>query len=63
MSSMRMGGDAKTSVVTPEGEHHQVKNLFVLDGSLFPTSIGGPPQIGIYTLSLMLSRHAITAAK
>jgi len=62
MSTMRMGGDPKTSVVTPEGEHHQVKGLFVADGSLYPTSIGGPPQIGIYTLALHLAPHAVAAA-
>ena len=63
MSTMRMGGDPKTSVVGPDGEHHQVKGLFVSDGSLFPTSIGGPPQIGIYSLALHLSPHMVAAAK
>lgn len=57
MGTMCLGDDPRRAVVRSTGEHHQVEGLFVLDGSLFPTSIGGPPQIGIYTLSRHLSRH------
>jgi len=32
-------------------------NLFVADGSLFPTSIGGPPQISIYTFGRRVARE------
>jgi choline dehydrogenase-like flavoprotein len=63
MGTMRMGEDAKTSVVRSTGEHHQVKGLFVGDGSLFPTSIGGPPQISIYAFALHLSPYAVERAK
>ncbi len=63
MGSMRMGEDPKKSAVASTGEHHQVKGLFVADGSLFPTSIGGPPQIGIYSLALHLAPHVVAAAK
>ena len=63
MGSMRLGSDPRRSVVDPTGEHHHVRGLFVADGSLFPTSIGGPPQIGIYALALHLSRHIIARAK
>ncbi|WP_394829817.1 GMC family oxidoreductase N-terminal domain-containing protein [Pendulispora albinea] len=63
MGSMRLGTDPARSVVGPTGEHHQVRGLFVADGSLFPTSIGGPPQIGIYALALHLSRHMVARAK
>ncbi|MEB2313328.1 MAG: GMC family oxidoreductase [Sorangiineae bacterium] len=57
MGTLRMGDDARAAVVKSTGEHHQVERLFVLDGSLFPTSIGGPPQISIYSFSKHLSRH------
>ncbi|MBK7583707.1 MAG: GMC family oxidoreductase [Myxococcales bacterium] len=57
MGTMCLGDDPRRAVVKSTGEHHQVAGLFVLDGSLFPTSIGGPPQIGIYTLARYLSRH------
>jgi choline dehydrogenase-like flavoprotein len=60
---MRMGGDPEKSVVSPTGEHHQVRGLFVADGSLFPTSIGVPPQISIYAFALHLSPHVIAATK
>ena len=31
------------------------RNLFVLDGSLFPTSLGVPPQLSIYAMARHLS--------
>lgn len=56
MSSVPMGDDPARSAVDSEGRHHAVKNLFVADGSLFPTSIGGPPQLSIYALGLHVGR-------
>ncbi|MFU8802564.1 MAG: GMC oxidoreductase [Bradymonadaceae bacterium] len=47
---------ASLSVVDPQGEYHHVKSLFVADGSLFPTSIGGPPRIPIYTFGRRVVR-------
>jgi choline dehydrogenase-like flavoprotein len=63
MGTMRIGEDPKTSVVRSTGEHHQLRGLFVADGSLFPTSIGVPPQISIYAFALHLARHMIARAK
>jgi choline dehydrogenase-like flavoprotein len=63
MGTLRMGDDPRTSVVSSTGEHHQIKGLFVADGSLFPTSIGVAPQISIYSFALHLSPHVIAAAK
>jgi len=63
MGTLRMGDDPRTSVVNSRGEHHQVKGLFVADGSLFPTSLGGPPQISIYAFALHLAPHAIASAR
>jgi choline dehydrogenase-like flavoprotein len=60
MGTMALGDDPRRSVVKSTGEHHQLSGLFVLDGSLFPTSIGGPPQIPIYTLSRHLA-HFVAA--
>jgi choline dehydrogenase-like flavoprotein len=56
MGSVPMGDDPKRSAVDSEGRHHVVKNLYVADGSLFPTSIGGPPQLSIYALGLHVGR-------
>ncbi|HJZ87438.1 MAG TPA: GMC family oxidoreductase [Polyangia bacterium] len=51
MSTLPMGHDPAASVVDARGQHHQVRGLWVCDGSLFPTSIGVPPQISIYTFA------------
>lgn len=61
MSTLWMGVDPRRSVVNPAGQHHQLAGLWVADGSLFPTSIGGPPQIPIYTFARRVAR-AIAAA-
>jgi choline dehydrogenase-like flavoprotein len=61
MGTMRMGDDPRTSVVDARGEHHHLKGLFVADGSLFRSSIGGPPQISIYALALHLAPHLVRA--
>lgn len=63
MGTLRMGRDPRVSVVSSTGEHHHVRGLFVADGSLFPTSLGGPPQLTIYALSHHLSRHYVAAAR
>jgi hypothetical protein len=63
MGTMRMGDDPRRAVVDSRGEHHFLKGLFVADGSLFPTSLGGPPQISIYTFALHLAKHAIERAR
>lgn len=57
MSTLWMGNDPRTSVVDSTGKHHHLSNLWVADGSLFPTSIGGPPQIGIYTFGHRVGRE------
>src|SRR5205823_5190897 len=36
--TLRMGSDPKRSVVDAHGEAHEVRNLFVADASVFPTS-------------------------
>ena len=56
MGGAPMGGDPKISVVNLEGRHHQVKNLYVMDGSVFPTSIGANPMESIYAFSTYFSR-------
>ena len=63
MGTMRMGENPASSVVRSTGEHHQVRGLFVADGSLFPTSIGTPPQISIYAFALHLAPHAVERAR
>ncbi len=51
MGTLRMGADRRRAVVDSWGAHHAVEGVYVADGSLFPTSIGGPPQVSIYTFA------------
>ena len=48
MGGCPMGGDPRRSVVDARGRHHQIGNLFIADGSIFPTSLGVNPQLSIY---------------
>ena len=50
-----MGDDPKRSVTNCDGKFHHLDNLYVMDGSLFPTSIGANPQLSIYGLVNKLS--------
>jgi choline dehydrogenase-like flavoprotein len=63
MGTMPMGEDPRRSVVRSTGEHHRVAGLFVADGSLFPTSLGGPPQISVYSFALHLAPHVVERAR
>lgn len=51
MGTCRMGSKPATSVVNGEGETHRVRNLFVADGSLFPSASGVNPMLTIATLA------------
>lgn len=51
MGSVRMGGSPKTSATTPEGETWEVRNLYVMDGSAFPSASGVNPMISIEAIA------------
>lgn len=63
MGGSRMGDDPRTSVVRSEDlRMHAYDNIFVIDGSVFPTSLGVNPQESIYGLArLMATRLAAIA--
>jgi choline dehydrogenase-like flavoprotein len=52
MGTAPMSDDPALGPVDSAGKHHGVEGLWVADGSLFPTSIGGPPQLSIYALGV-----------
>lgn len=56
LGSARMATDAREGVVKPTGETWAVKNLFVCDGSILPTSIGVNSQLPIMSVAMMLAR-------
>ncbi len=51
MGSARAGTNPKTSAAKPTGESHDVRNLWVGDGSLLPTAPGVNPMISIMALA------------
>ena len=55
MGGCAMGSDPRASVVDESGRHHQVANLSVHDGSIFPTSVGANPQLSIYGITARLA--------
>lgn len=55
MGGCAMGDDPKRSVTNCDGKYHHLDNLYVMDGSLFPTSIGANPQLSIYGLVYKIS--------
>lgn len=55
MGGCAMGEDPGQSVCDSLGRHHQLENLSIHDGSLFPTSIGANPQLSVYAISARLS--------
>ena len=55
MGGCAMGEDPKTAVTDSLGRHHQLRNLSIHDGSLFPTSIGANPQLSVYGLTAQLA--------
>lgn len=59
MGTARMGTDPRRSVVRATGEAHDVAGLFVLDGSVFPTSSGVNPASTIQAVSLLICDHII----
>ena len=55
MGGCPLGPDPRRAVVNLDGRHHQLANLHVLDGSIFPTSIGANPQLSIYGIVAKLA--------
>lgn len=57
--TLRMGADPANSVVSPHGETHDVKGLYVTDASLLPTSIIVNPQVTVYALASYISSEIL----
>jgi choline dehydrogenase-like flavoprotein len=51
MGTTRMGADPDTSVVDPDQRFHGIPNLYVIDGSVFPTAGGYNPTLTIQALA------------
>ncbi len=51
LGTCRMGTDAKNSVVNRDCRSHDIPNLFVCDGSVFPTSTAVNPSLTIQAIA------------
>jgi choline dehydrogenase-like flavoprotein len=58
-----MGTLALGRVVDERGRWRGLDGLWVADGSLFPTSLGGPPQLTIYAAGHKVAGHIVEALK
>ncbi len=57
LGTARMGPDPATSVVNEWGRAHDVKNLFIVDGSVFVTSGGLNPTSTIQAIALYVANQ------
>lgn len=61
MGGCAMGANRGQSIVNPDLRHWDVDNLFVVDGSVLPSSLGVNPSMSIYALAHR-AREVVAAA-
>jgi choline dehydrogenase-like flavoprotein len=59
LGTATMGDDPRTSVVDAWGRCHDVPNLFIFDGSIWPTSSGMNPTATIAAVSLRCAERLV----
>jgi choline dehydrogenase-like flavoprotein len=59
LGTARMGEDPRTSVVNRWGAAHDVRNLFIVDGSIFTTSAAVNPTSTIQALALRTADYLV----
>ena len=60
VGTVRMGTDPRTSALDAEGRFRGLENLYVVDGSVMPTSAGVNPSLTIAAIALRIS-HRLAA--
>lgn len=55
LGTCRMGTSPGRSVVNPDGESWDVKDLFIVDGSILPTSLGVNPQVSVMSMATRIA--------
>lgn len=53
----RMGNDPRNSVVNKQGRTHDLENLYIVDSSVFPTSLGVNPSLTIAANALRMAKE------
>jgi len=61
MGTMRMGTTADSSVLDPTGRFWNIPNLYVTDGSVFPTSGGYNPTLTIQAMAWRTADNIIAS--
>ena len=61
LGTCRMGNDPTTSVVDRWGRCHDVRNLYIVDASVFVTSSSANPSATIAALALRTAEHILDA--
>jgi long-chain-alcohol oxidase len=56
MGSARLGGTPRSSACAPSGRVWEARNVYVCDGSVFPTAPGVNPMVSIEATAHMLAR-------
>jgi choline dehydrogenase-like flavoprotein len=59
VGTCRFGTDPKKSVLDPNNKMHDLQNVYVVDGSFFPTSGGVNPSLTIAANALRVADHII----
>ena len=62
MGGSAMGEDPSRSVVDSRGQHHEIENLWITDGSVFPTSLGVNPQLTIFAMARLFATEIARTA-
>ena len=57
--TVRFGGDSNTSVLDRDCKAHDLDNLYVVDGSFFPSSSAVNPALTIMANALRVGRHLL----
>jgi choline dehydrogenase-like flavoprotein len=63
VGTVRMGSDPKTSVLNSFCQTHEVKNLFVVDGSCFTTAPEKNPTLTIMALAVRTAHYMADAMR
>jgi choline dehydrogenase-like flavoprotein len=63
LGTCRMGDDSSASVVNADGRSWDIPNLWICDGSLFPTSGGVNPSLTIQALACRIADRMGTLAQ
>lgn len=57
LGTCRMGVDPRKAAVDPNGRLYGMDNVYVADGSIFPTSLGVNPQVTIMAAATKIAEH------